>query len=225
MSFKSSDCGFVASLAAEQLHNFHRSTNACERLKEEYSRALKFKDAVISVLIQQILEHLPSKAFVFGEIIALLDIVRPLMASERLLVKGYVTNDIEDVCIGKFGIGFPDSVYEDIVFLQFVNDSLLSVSRTPFVDEVIERGILAANILPRKGGKTFCYEGMAIGSQIGYFFSIYLNVLPIHMVFGMPVRNIRFVKFSSRLGFCVITINNFRGRSRFGVAIEIGVLE
>ena len=71
-------------------------------------------------------------------------------------------DDIKDVGIGQFRIGFPDGIDKNVVFLKFINDGFFAFCSTPFVDKIIERGILAANILSRKGCQTLCYEGMAI---------------------------------------------------------------
>ena len=75
---------------------------------------------------------------VFGEHVALLDVLGPLAAGERLLVEGDVADQIEGIEVLAEFLG--DGIERQALGFQFLDDRLLALGRLPALEEIVEAG-------------------------------------------------------------------------------------
>jgi len=91
--FELPDGAKILWLAPEFLDDLRHRAELVERLEFEHFHALDLGNACVGVLVEQQLQHLAGGAAVFGEVVALLDLLGPLPAGEWLLAEGDVANE------------------------------------------------------------------------------------------------------------------------------------
>ena len=106
---------------------------------------LDLVDAGVHVLVEQRLENLPRNAAVPAQEVALLDVVRAFAARQRLLVEGNMTDEVEIVDIGHPFLRL-HRLEVDALQPQLLANRLFLLLGRPVKNEVVERGVFAADI-------------------------------------------------------------------------------
>ena len=117
------------------------------------SKGLSLSTLGLSMVVMPSSAYLSSRAFqhspgllaVFGEVVAFLDLVGPLLAGERRLVVGDVADQVEVAVVLADFLGQVGQ--DDAVFFQLLDDGLLFLGAVPAAEEVIQGGILLADLL------------------------------------------------------------------------------
>ena len=99
---------------------------------------VEIEHALVGVFGQQRIEHGAGLRPVFREHVALLDVLGPLAAGERLLVEGDVADEVEGIEVLAQFLG--DGIERQALGLQFLDDRLLALRRLPALEEIVEAG-------------------------------------------------------------------------------------
>ena len=114
----------------------------------QHFEIVQVEHAVVRILGEQSVEHRTRLDPVPGECIALLDLLGPLAARQRLGVEGDMTNQVEG---GEVSAQLLDQDVQAQTFrCQFFDDRLLAISRPPALQEVIQAGESFSQRLPDK---------------------------------------------------------------------------
>ena len=122
----------------EFLNELHGCSHRIKRRDLQNPRVAKIDDALVLVFLQQRFKHGAGLRAVFGEDIALADIVRALAARERRLVECHVADEVEGVEVLADFIG--QRLKRETFVFEFFDDGLLALGGFPAFQEIIEAG-------------------------------------------------------------------------------------
>jgi hypothetical protein len=131
--------GFLETLlAAERVDELEDATHIGERSHLQHVGVVEVEHAFVAIFFEQRVEHGAGLWPIFGEHVALLDVLGPFAARQRLLVEGYVADQIEGVEVLAEFVG--DGVEREALNFQFFDDRLLALGRFPSLEEIVKAG-------------------------------------------------------------------------------------
>jgi hypothetical protein len=90
--------GLLETLAiAERLYELHDAAHRIEGCDLQHISIVEIEDALIGVFGEQSIKHGAGLWAIFCEYVALLDLLGPLTAGQRLFVEGDVTDEVKRV--------------------------------------------------------------------------------------------------------------------------------
>ena len=128
----------IALRSAEEFGDLDGCAVLGKWFKAEDVTVFEREDTEFGVLIKQSFEYLACLSFVLAKIVARLDVVRPFATRERFLIVRYVTDDIEDICVGEVRIRAAHFFDEDIVVFEVLDDLSFARSVCPYPCEIGE---------------------------------------------------------------------------------------
>jgi hypothetical protein len=135
------DCLFESRFPPESADEFNHASHGAERGNFQDPGIVEFHYSFVGVFDQQSFQYSPRLWTVFGEGVALLDVLGSLLPGQRLGVKGDVADQIEGVeVLTKFGC---DQVNRQPFRLQLLEHGLLALFAVPAFQESIETGELS----------------------------------------------------------------------------------
>src|ERR1035441_10560775 len=138
---------------AEVLDELERRAHDVERRDLENPRVIEIDDTLILVFLQQRLKHGAGLRSVFGEDVALADVVGALAAGQRRPVEGHMTDEVESV---EVLAGFLNEWVQGEPFgFEFLDDGLLARCGVPPGKEIVEAGEAFLQRLPGEIAQAF----------------------------------------------------------------------
>ena len=123
---------------AEFFDELERRAHRVERRNLKDPRVAEVDDALILIFLQQRFKHGAGLRAVFGEHVALADVVRALAAGERRLIKSDMADEVEGIEVLADFLG--ERVERQPFVFQLLDDGLLALGCLPALQEVIEAG-------------------------------------------------------------------------------------
>ena len=118
-----------AALAAERVDELHDAAHRAERGDLQHVGVVEIENALVLIFGEQRIEHGAGLAAVFGEHVALLDVLGPLAARQRWAIEGHMADEIEGIeVLAKF---LGDGIERQALGLQFLDDRLLALGTFP----------------------------------------------------------------------------------------------
>ena len=118
-----------AGLAAERVDELDDAAHRAERGDLQHVGVVEIENALVLIFGEQRIEHGAGLAAVFGEHVALLDVLGPLAARQRGAIEGHMADEIEGIeVLAKF---LGDGIERQALGLQFLDDRLLALGTFP----------------------------------------------------------------------------------------------
>ena len=150
------DRGDEAVLAAEGANEFNAGAERAKRRDRQHVGIVEVEHALVGIFGKQGIEHGARLPAVFGEHVALLDVLGPLAPGQRLLVESDMADEVKGIEVLAQFLG--DRIERQALGFQFLDDRLLAVRRLPAFEEILEAGEALLQRLLGEIPQGFCDE-------------------------------------------------------------------